>query len=375
MRKGSRTDKFPLGGVIAMVPFMLMASFSHLAAQGGLNIYGYFSVNYEDDGKEPDGNNSPGEFSFPHLNLMFQSQLSDHFRIYINLAGDGASTVAVRNYWGEYTVRDYLKFRAGKIYRPFDLFNERLDAVPTYLGIEPPELFDKDHLLVPRTGELMVHGNVPVGANVLKYSLMTGNKEVVDSGKPISWDLNLSIANKVTIGTSGYHSNEPGSAKDIGEGSPSGGVLPWMAKDKYTALGGYFEAKAKNITLQAGYWYADHSAFRDAQKVIMLDGATPLNAAQRKRFGLDKYAVSSNADDINLDGSYTISTYYVQFGYRIPSGTIPAISWDLIPYVFWDYYKNPETIAEKGYGGDYEAGLSDDGKFVKPTVWIAIKPL
>ena len=39
---------------------------------------------------------------------------------------------------------DHFKLRTGKIYRPFGQFNELLDAVPTYLGMEPPELFDKD---------------------------------------------------------------------------------------------------------------------------------------------------------------------------------------------------------------------------------------
>jgi hypothetical protein len=359
----------------AVLVLLIVFMISFDAGAQGLNVYGYFSVNYENVSKEPDGNNSPGEFTFPHLNVMMQSQVSDQFRIYINLAGDGANEVTVRNFWGEYVMKDYLKLRAGKSYRPFDLYNEKLDAVPTYLGIEPPELFDKDHLMLPRTGELMVHGNIPVGPNTLKYAVMVGNKEVIDEGKAVSWDLNFSHSNELIIGTSGYHSNEPGAPQSLGDGSPSGGVLPWMAKDNYTVYGGYFHGKLHNLTLKTAYWMANHDAERDPNAIVTLDGLTGLNSAQRTRFGLTTYDQSHNINDIVTDASYKIKTYYIQFGYTIPSGMIPAITWELTPFAFWDYYENPETIAKKTYGGDNEAGLSDDGKFSKPTIGIAIKPI
>ncbi|MBN2008486.1 hypothetical protein JW960_03975 [candidate division KSB1 bacterium] len=358
-----------------LIGCLLFNGTKQLSAQDKVNIYGYFSVNYENVGKEPDGNNSPGEFSFPHLNVMMQSRLSDQFRMYINLAGDGGGTLAVRNYWGEYVWRDYLKFRAGKIYRPFGLFNEKLDAVPTYLGIEPPELFDNDHLMLPRTGEVMVHGNIPMNDNTLKYAVMIGNKEVIDEGKAFSWDLNLSHSNKLIIGTSGYHSDESGAPQSIGEGSPSGGVLPWMARDKYTVLGGYFQGKVSNLTVKAAYWAANHDAVRDAASIVSLDQITGLNAIQRNRFGLTKYDQSSDINDIVTNVSYSVKTYYIRLGYTIAGGTIPAIKWETTPFIFWDFYENPETIAKKTYGGDNEAGLADDGKFAKPTIGIAIKPI
>lgn len=368
---------YTLLAVFAVVALVLSLNTEIAYADSGLNIYGYFSVNYEDVGKTPDGGNDPGEFSFPHLNLMVQSRLADAFRIYLNFAGDDGEAVEVRNYWGEYAAADYLKFRLGKIYRPFGLFNEKLDAVPTYLGIEPPELFDGDHLLLPRTGILMVHGSLPVSNNTLEYSFMTGNKEVIDEGKPMSWDLNFNIANKTTIGTSGYFSKEPGSPIEVGEGSPPGGVLPWMASDKYTVFGGYLKTQWRTFTLKAAYWTADHDAIRDPAQVAALV-YTDLNQRQIERFGLATYDPLTAADDysmINTDADYTVSTYYIRFGYTIPGGTINGVNWDITPFFFWDYYENPETVASKSFGGDNEAGVSDDGKFTKPTIGVAVKPI
>jgi hypothetical protein len=307
---------------------------------------------------------------------MMQSKLADNFRVYLNFAGDDAEGVDVRNYWGEYTVKDYLKFRMGKVYRHFDLFNEKLDAVPTYLGIEPPELWDKDHLMLPRTGVLMVHGSIPLSSNIFKYSIMTGNKEVIDKGKPLSWDLNYNIGYKTTFGTSGYYSKEQGAPLEVGDGSPNGGVLPWMAKDKYTVLGGYLKTNFSGLTVEAAYWTADHKAVRDPERVVMLLDAD-LNERQMQRFGLDTYDPDNPGDVsmISTNGDYTINTYYLRFGYTIPENSISGISWEITPYFFLDWYENPETIAKKKFGGDNEAGVADDGKFLKPTFGIAFKPI
>jgi len=340
-----------------------------------VNTYGYFSVNYEDTGEEPGGGNPVGEFSFPHLNLMMQSQLSDQFRIYLNFSGDGAEMLEVRNYWGEYVYRDYLKFRAGKIYRPFDLFNEKLDAVPTYLGIEPPEIFDKDHLMLPRTGEFMVFGNYFLQGNPLKYSLMTGNKEVIDSDKSLSWDLNYNMGDRFIVGASGYYSGKASVIGDPGD-LPKGGILPWMDSDSYSVIGGYAQARWNKLTVQAAFWTSPHDAVRNADRVLeLLDPATGagLNQTQIDRFLLDD-TQPATLSNIDTNGDYTVNTFYLRFGYAIPGGTIPAIKWELIPFFFWDYYENPETIAEKDFGGDNEAGVSSDGKFDKLTLGVSIKP-
>ena len=72
--------------------------------------------------------------------------------------------LSVRNAWVEVPIyRDRVLLRVGKTYRRFGLYNEILDAVPTFIGIEPPELFDKDHLIVTRTTNVMLHGTLNLG--------------------------------------------------------------------------------------------------------------------------------------------------------------------------------------------------------------------
>ena len=46
-----------------------------------------------------------------------------------------------------------------------------------------------------------------------------------------------------------------------------------------------------------------------------------------------------------------------------------------MPYFQWDNYDNPETIENKSFGGDAEAGLTDDGQFQKSTVGIIYRPI
>jgi hypothetical protein len=47
---------------------------------------------------------------------------------------------------------------------------------------------------------------------------------------------------------------------------------------------------------------------------------------------------------------------------------------ELVPYAQWDYYDNPETIYDKDWGGDAEAGLADSGKFSKATIGVIYRP-
>jgi hypothetical protein len=79
---------------------------------------------------------------------------------------------------------------------------------------------------------------------------------------------------------------------EMGEGSPLGGVLPWMEYDEYYVYGGYMQVKGDAYLLQGEYWRSPHSGRRDPDKVLQLfDPALGLNAAQRERFGFDAVPV------------------------------------------------------------------------------------
>ncbi len=344
--------------------------------QAELNWYGYMSLYYENVGELPDGSNDPGEFDYANLNLMMQGNVSDEVKVYVNLKG--TSDITVQNYWGEYMFNDMAKVRIGKIYRPFGQYNELLDAIPSYLGMEPPELFDKDHLMLPRTGKIMLHGNIGVGSDNLRYAYMLDSDEKMKSGNgdeislSHSLDLNYTLMDMMTIGTSAFFANEVnGSNTAVGDGSPRTGVLPWMSEDKYGVFGGYMKLKWQGLTVKAAYWQAKHSAKRDPTAVMAVYDGTSLNEHQLNNF-FD--GATPDLANVVTKAEFDVKTYYIQLGYTLPKALTPGL-FEVTPYLFWDVYENPETIADKDFGGDNEAGVADDGVFAKPTFGIAIKPV
>lgn len=350
-------------------------------AQDPVLVYGYFSTRYEKSFAVPEWNgtsiekrDSPAEFSYPFVNVMLQQQIGEQFRAFVNLNGSNASTIDIRNIWGEYSPSQYIQARVGKIYRKFGLYNEILDAVPTYYGIEPPEMFDGDHLLISRTTTLMLFGSAPLGVGALHYSVSTDNGEGSDISEktfPLGFDLHYQFNGRdYTIGVSGYTSGgATNSDIALGEGSPKSGVLPWMAADSFSVFAGYVEAKIENLTLQFEYAQADHKAKRDPEAVLTLLGKAGLNTRQRERL-LKNPAEGDSLANINTVGDHVIKTWYVRAGYSIETSI-----GEIAPYVQWDWYSNPETIAKKKYGGDNEAGVADDGVFSKATIGIVLRPI
>jgi hypothetical protein len=316
----------------------------------------------------------PAEWTNPFFNVMIQHQTSAKFKVFVNLNGAQAGTIDVRNLWGEYSASNFFNFRLGKLYRKFGLYNEILDAVPTYYGIEPPELFDADHLIVSRTSTMMIYGGLELGAGTLNYSLSTDNGEGKDDtfeeNVPFGWDLNYKFSGgDYTLGLSGYTTSGK-SHPDValGSGSPKSGILPWMASDRFSVFGGYLEAKINNLTLQFESWRSPHDAERDPALVVkMINGAKP-NSVQLVRFLSDPNGAVAEAN-VRRNGDYEVKTWYLRAGYAAETGI-----GEIGPYVQWDYYSNPETIRSKTFGGDNEAGATDTGKFNKATFGIVYRP-
>jgi len=355
---------------------LIMTFIASNPASAQLKIFGYFATRFEDVYGEPswDGakvveESAAGEWGMQSFNVMLQQQISDRLKIYANLSGEN---MELANYWGEYTINRYATIRLGKTYRKFGLYNEILDAVPTYYGIEPPELFDSDHLILSRTSTLMLHGNTPLGAGTLNYSVSTDNGEggANEDSFPIGFDTNYNFgAGDYTVGLSGYTSGGPDTPdKAVGEGSPKSGVLPWMAEDEFNVVGFYSEVYKSNFTFQFAYWMASHDATRDASSTLTMLQNSSMITSKQARF-LNDPSAGLTAANINTDASYDINTWYFRAGYSFMN-TLGEIA----PYFQWDYYENPETIASKSYGGDNEAGVADDGVFTKGTVGVIFRP-
>lgn len=353
--------------------------FSAQAKVGNTSIYGYIEGYVEKVEKSPtrSGGTSTSEgsvtrsenaheFQTPNVRFMVKNT-TGKYSSFLNIDASSGS-VGMTNAWVESKLKgDLFKFRIGKMYRKFGLYNERLDAVPTYIGIEPPELFDGDHLLLTRTTNLMFHGERDFGDGTFYYSLATGNDERAGSEIPLGGDLRYTYYSddvEWTFGSSFYLSHKAAPSQDVGDGSPDGGVLNWMKEDKYEVVGFFTELKRKALTLQLAYFQADHDAIRDGEKLQSV-GTAKLTDEQIQRLCSGNMSTCSDSS-VN----YKVKTWYVRAGY-----TLSSKMGEWTPYVQWDYYENPETIAEKDDGGDNEAGIADDGKFTKQTIGVVYKPV
>jgi len=347
-------------------------------------LYGFIDAHFEQVARTPvgvdeDGDtvmaSNPSEIDVTNFNVMLQGTVYSRYRYFVNLASPGAGSpaedaaLAVRNAWVELPLfREYFNFRIGKTYRRFGLYNELLDAIPTFIGIEPPEMFDDDHLLLTRTTNIMLHGTFTTQDSSFSYALSTGTDEREGHQVPIGADLRYDFRNNFRIGTSYYTtSGDAVPSKELGEGAPLGGVATWMDEDEFSVTGGYGQVTAAGFILQAEFWLARHNGTRDAMKLMeLLNSDPPLNERQREEF----FGPDPENPQPNLDASYNVKTGYLRTGYSIPVKT-----WSLTPYAQFDYYDNPEIINDQDNGGDNEAGLTDDGIFYKTTLGLVIRPV
>jgi hypothetical protein len=348
-------------------------------------LYGYVDAHFEKSQAQPGldemgntaGSKQAAEFDVTNLNIMLQGRIYGRYRYFINLSAPGSGSptedaaVGLRNGWVEFPVyRDFFNFRIGKTYRRFGLYNEILDATPTFIGIEPPEMFDSDHLMLTRTTNAMLHGTIVSGSTSLSYALTAGNDERRGAQLPFGADLRFDFAGAAKVGVSYYNSNgDAAPTVDVGS-SPLGGVINWMEKDKYQVYSAFAQVMTKGLTLQAEYTKANHDAFRNPAAVYNLVASDAgLIPRQLEQFFRDPDMPSE--DNVITDVSYGVTAIYGRAGYEIPIYK----QWTVTPYAQLDYYKNIETIGSEDFGGDNEAGLTDDGKFLKYTLGVVFRPV
>jgi hypothetical protein len=142
-----------------------------------------------------------------------------------------------------------------------------------------------------------------------------------------------------------------------------------MEKDKFNAYGAYMRLKHIGFLLELEYWGSEHKGQRNVTQIQALEHTTYLNPTQLQRFGLDGSTITRD-DEIPLKANYKITSYLMRLAYTLET------EYGLVtPYINYDHYKNPETIAAIQYGGDSKSGRSQDGKFEKFSFGIILKPI
>ncbi len=353
-----------------------------------LKLYGYINTNAEKQFGFPsiDGEGKTRRENDPFawtpvkaFHLYGSAYLSDNIDVLFNLAY-ADEKIEVRNAWGNFKLNRFLQVRVGKMYRRFGLYNERLDQIPTFVGIEPPEIFDNDHLFVTRTTNFMFHGNADISNGNFQYSLTTENGEGGEALGivPLGWDFRFkSDQRSFIVGTSGFASSLNGrrttSSTSFGDGPPKGGILPWMDGDHFLLTGLFVEKQMGKFHVQAEYWNARHDALRNPDHVLTIVREAGINATQRKNFlgaSSDKPDQSLVVGDVLVPVKYNVQTYYIRLSYNIESKI-----GQFVPYMFIDWMRHPEAISNKDFGGDKESGLADNGVFTKPSLGVVYRPI
>ncbi|MEO9849755.1 MAG: porin [Reichenbachiella sp.] len=181
-----------IGVTVLMVGLFLLlgqASLAQLAEK--IRINGYSSFEYEymisDEGKgDPNGS-----FDADLIDIVINVDITSNLRFATDLtwehgsaSEDGLGNVAVEYAFPEYTVRNWLKFRAGKMFVPFGIYNEIHTAKPAFLAVkEPlstnkPQKFGAADRFYPRwaTG-ISVLGNFSIKSFDFEYHVQLSNGE------------------------------------------------------------------------------------------------------------------------------------------------------------------------------------------------------
>jgi len=227
-----------------------------------ITINGYTNFEFEKQLGDEGFGDPNGSFDADQFDLVFNVHAADRVRVAADFSWEhgtateeGRGNQALEYGFVEYTVKDWLKLRAGKMLTPFGIYNEFHTAKPAFLSVKEAPALNKTERAVrgglrlyPRWGSgLAAHGDVALGNNDLTYDVLVANGVQPsdlnvsgdDDDNPFEHDTNgaKSLAFRVRfepneslrLGYSFYHE----SAKDLGiQKEQSHGLeLEWSLKN------------------------------------------------------------------------------------------------------------------------------------------------
>lgn len=222
-----------------IVLLFILSSISYLHADWTekITVNGYFSFEYEDRvlGDEHSRADEFNSFDSDMFDLVVNAQATDRLRIAVDLTWEHGTqsevnkgNVGYEYAFAEYTIYDSLKFRAGKMFTPFGIYNEIHTAKPSTIIVKEPNPTNKMYfisdngaeqtMLYPRWGTgIAMLGNSEILQMSLDYIVQVTNGDLAygieeneydkdnNNHKAVSARVRLDITDNLQIGASIHH--------------------------------------------------------------------------------------------------------------------------------------------------------------------------
>jgi hypothetical protein len=223
---------------VALLAWAVMGGPALAAEWDEITINGYASFEFErqiEGAGEGDGDPN-GSFDADLIDLVLGFQVSDRLRVAMDVTwehgsatDDDRGNVALEYGFAEYALSDLIKFRVGKMFTPFGIFNEIHTAKPAFLAVKespatnkPERIVDGAYRFFPRWGTgIGLQGEGMIRNRSFDYDLFISNGEQ-DNTNPFEEDDNIAKAfaarfrveptQNLRVGASFYydHITEPG---------------------------------------------------------------------------------------------------------------------------------------------------------------------
>ena len=214
-----------------------------------IRINGYTSFEFEKQLDKQGNGDKNGSFDADGFDLVLNIHASERVRAALDMAlehgvatEDGRGNVAMEYGFVEYTFKDMLKLRVGKMFTPFGVFNEIHTAKVSFLSVKEAASLNKNDRIIeggflfyPRWGAgIALHGDGVIGKKNFNYDVLLANGEQEntnpfeedDNGaKSVTLRVRFEPTEQLRVGYSAYFDSASDPA--LGRLSSNGLELEW----------------------------------------------------------------------------------------------------------------------------------------------------
>lgn len=181
--------------VVLSVSLFAFQCFSYAASIENVDINGYLSFEYEKTIGGDNVGDTNGSFDIDLIDIVFNVRVTDRLRIGADITWEhGAATeenrgnVAIEYAFAEYTKKDWLRFRAGKMFTTFGIYNEIHTAKPATLTVKEPLSTNKNNKFGSQTrfyprwlNGIAVQGDIDLAQMQLDYDIQLSNGDTEEN--------------------------------------------------------------------------------------------------------------------------------------------------------------------------------------------------